>query len=63
MLVRHGLGGVQPVIGAAPASPKQLERRMRARRAGKIILTIAFAVIAIPAAIIMLVAGTSDRRR
>ena len=51
------------MIGAAPASPKQLERRMRARRVGKIILTIAFAVIAIPAAIIMLVAGTSDRRR
>jgi hypothetical protein len=36
---------------------------MRNRRIAKIVLAILFAVVWIPVAIVMLVAGTSDRRR
>ena len=48
---------------AVATSATQLERAMRRRRIAKIILAILFAVIWIPVAIVMLVAGTSDRRR
>lgn len=48
---------------AAATSATQLERAMRRRRIAKIVLAILFAVIWIPVAIVMLVAGTSDRRR
>ena len=51
------------MIAAAPCSPARLERRMRNRRIAKIVVAILFAVIWIPVAIVMLVAGTSDRRR
>ena len=60
---RHRTGGVLSVISVAATSPAQLERRMRARRIAKITLAIVFAVVWIPVAIVMLVAGTSDRRR
>lgn len=48
---------------AVAASATQLERAMRRRRIAKIVLAILFAVIWIPVAIVMLVAGTSERRR
>ncbi len=48
---------------AVATSATQLERAMRRRRMAKIVLAILFAVIWIPVAIVMLVAGTSDRRR
>ncbi|MCP8891285.1 hypothetical protein [Sphingomonas faeni] len=48
---------------AVATSATQLERAMRRRRIAKIILAILFAVIWIPVAIVMLVVGTSDRRR
>lgn len=48
---------------AVATSTTQLERAMRRRRIAKIVLAILFAVIWIPVAIVMLVAGTSDRRR
>ena len=48
---------------AIATSATQLERAMRRRRIAKIVLAILFAVIWIPVAIVMLVAGTSDRRR
>lgn len=48
---------------AVATSAAQLERAMRRRRIAKIVLAILFAVIWIPVAIVMLVAGTSDRRR
>ena len=48
---------------AAATSPAQLERRMRYRRIAKIVVAILLAVIWIPVAVAMLVAGTSDRRR
>ncbi len=48
---------------AVTTSATQLERAMRRRRIAKIVLAILFAVIWIPVAIVMLVAGTSDRRR
>ena len=51
------------MITATAPSRVLLERRMRQRRAAKIVLAIAFAVIWVPVAIVMLVAGTSDRRR
>ena len=44
-------------------SATQLERVMRRRRIAKIVFALVFAVIWIPFAIVMLVAGTSDRRR
>jgi len=44
-------------------SATQLERAMRRRRIAKIVFALVFAVIWIPATIIMLIAGTSDRRR
>lgn len=44
-------------------SATQLERAMRRRRIAKIMFALVFAVIWIPVAIVMLVAGTSDRRR
>jgi len=50
------------VIAAAPTGNARLERRMRQRRAAKIVLAVAFAVIWVPIAIVMLVAGMSDRR-
>ncbi len=62
MPARHCAGGVLPVIAVA-TSATQLERAMRRRRIAKIVLAILFAVIWIPVAIVMLVAGTSDRRR
>jgi len=62
MPARHRAGGVLPVIAVA-TSATQLERAMRRRRIAKIVLAILFAVIWIPVAIVMLVAGTSDRRR
>lgn len=51
------------MIAAAPCSPARLERRMRNRRIAKIVVAILFAVVWIPVAIVMVVAGTSDRRR
>ncbi|MGC5795916.1 hypothetical protein [Sphingomonas sp. NFX23] len=48
---------------AVATSATQLERAMRRRRIAKIVLAILLAVIWIPVAIVMLVAGTSDRRR
>ncbi|MEG8051559.1 hypothetical protein QP178_17435 [Sphingomonas aurantiaca] len=48
---------------AVATSATQLERAMRRRRIAKIVIAILFAVIWIPVAIVMLVAGTSDRRR
>ncbi|WP_156348886.1 hypothetical protein [Sphingomonas sp. Leaf230] len=48
---------------AVATSATQLERTMRRRRIAKIVLAILLAVIWIPVAIVMLVAGTSDRRR
>lgn len=48
---------------AVAASVTKLDRSMRRRRIAKIVLAILFAVIWIPVAIVMLVAGTSDRRR
>lgn len=51
------------MTAAAAPSRALLERRMRQRRAVKIVLAIAFAVIWVPVSIVMLVAGTSDRRR
>ena len=62
MPARHRAGGVLPVIAVA-TSATQLERAMRRRRIAKIVLAILLAVIWIPVAIVMLVAGTSDRRR
>jgi hypothetical protein len=50
------------VIAAAPMGNARLERRMRQRRAAKIVLAVAFAVIWVPIAIVMLLAGMSDRR-
>ena len=50
------------MIAAAPTGNARLERRMRQRRAAKIVLAVAFAVIWVPIAIVMLVAGMSDRR-
>ncbi|PTQ61204.1 hypothetical protein C8J26_1529 [Sphingomonas aurantiaca] len=41
----------------------QLDRAMRRRRIAKIMFALVFAVIWIPAAIVMLIAGSSDRRR
>jgi hypothetical protein len=49
------------VIAAAPTGNARLERRMRQRRAAKIVLAVAFAVIWVPIAIVMLVAGMLDR--
>jgi hypothetical protein len=51
------------VIGAVASRRPNAERRMRQRRAVKIFFLVASAVIWIPVAIVMLVAGTSDRRR
>lgn len=48
---------------AVATSATQLERAMRRRHIAKIVVAILFAVIWIPVAIVMLVAGTSDRRR
>jgi hypothetical protein len=48
---------------AVATSATQLERAMRRRRIVKVVRAILFAVIWIPVAIVMLVAGTSDRRR
>ncbi|WP_199860964.1 hypothetical protein [Sphingomonas aurantiaca] len=48
---------------AVATNATQLERAMRRRRIAKIVLAILFAVVWIPVAIVMLVAGTSDRRR
>ena len=48
---------------AVATSATQLERAMRRRRIAKIVLAILFAVVWIPFAIVMLVVGTSDRRR
>ena len=48
---------------AVATSATQLERAMRRRRIAKIVLAILLAVIWITVAIVMLVAGTSDRRR
>jgi flagellar basal body-associated protein FliL len=48
---------------AVATSATQLERAMRRRRIAKIVLAILLAVFWIPVAIVMLVAGTSDRRR
>jgi hypothetical protein len=48
---------------AVATSATQLERAMRRRRIAKIVFAVVFAVIWIPVAIVMLVAGTSDRRR
>lgn len=48
---------------AVATSATHLERAMRRRRIAKIVLAILFAVVWIPFAIVMLVAGTSDRRR
>ncbi len=50
------------MTAAAPTGNARLERRMRQRRAAKIVLAVAFAVIWVPIAIVMLVAGMSDRR-
>ena len=50
------------MIAAAPTGNARLERRMRQRRAAKIVVAVAFAVIWVPVAIVMLVAGMSDRR-
>jgi hypothetical protein len=52
------------VIGAAqPLGQNVAERRMRRRRAVKIILTVAFAIIWVPIAIVMIVVSSSDRLR
>ena len=48
---------------AVATSATQLQRAMRRRRIAKIVIAILFAVIWIPITIVMLVAGTSDRRR
>jgi hypothetical protein len=50
------------VTRAAPTGNARVERRMRQRRAAKIVLAVTFAVIWVPIAIVMLVAGMSDRR-
>jgi hypothetical protein len=51
------------VIAATPCSPARLKRRIRNRRIAKIVVATLLAVIWIPVAIVLLVAGTSDRRR
>lgn len=43
-------------------APRQIDRRMRRRRAAKLALLIASAFIWIPVAIVMVVAGLADRR-
>jgi hypothetical protein len=50
------------VIGVAATGHAALERRMRQRRAAKIVLAVVFAVVWVPFALVMLVAGTSGRR-
>ncbi|WP_164913418.1 hypothetical protein [Sphingomonas sp. UV9] len=49
-------------MGAAAIGHSRAERRMRHRRAAKIVLLVASAVIWVPIAIIMLAARVSDRR-
>ena len=49
-------------MGTAAISHARAERQMRHRRAAKIVLLVATAVIWIPIAIIMLAARVSDRR-
>jgi len=51
-----------PVIAAVATRRPNAERRMRQRRAVKIVLLVASAVIWVPIAIIMLAASVSDRR-
>ena len=50
------------MIAAAPTGRARLQRRMRQRRAAKIVLAIVFAIIWVPVTIVMIVAGSSDRR-
>ena len=50
------------MIAAAATSRSRIERRMRHRRVAKVVVAIAFAVIWVPVAIIMLAAGMADRR-
>lgn|GEM_PF-3701860 len=47
---------------ARPQGHVALERRMRHRRAAKIVIAIVFAVVWIPIAVIMIVASATDRR-
>lgn len=49
-------------MGAVAVGHARAERRMRQRRAAKIVFLVASAVIWIPIAIIMLAASVSDRR-
>ncbi|MFC3579504.1 hypothetical protein [Sphingomonas hylomeconis] len=52
------------MIGAAqPIGHNVAERRMRRRRIAKVVLAVAFAIVWVPIAIVMMVAGTSDRLR
>jgi P2 family phage contractile tail tube protein len=57
-----GLDRVEIVIGQ-PSGRNVSERRMRHRRIAKIVLTVALAVVWVPIAIVMMVAGMSDRLR
>jgi hypothetical protein len=50
------------VIGAVATRRPNVERRMRQRRALKIVFLVASAVIWVPIAIVMLAARVSDRR-
>ncbi|WP_156359292.1 hypothetical protein [Sphingomonas sp. Leaf242] len=50
------------MIGAVATRRPNAERRMRQRRAVKIVFLVASAVIWVPIAIVMLAARVSDRR-
>lgn len=50
------------MIGAVSTHHARLERRMRQRRAVKVIVLVALAVIWVPIALVMLAAGVADRR-
>jgi hypothetical protein len=49
-------------IVAITSGTRNVERRMRRRRAAKLTLLIAFAFVWIPVAIVMVIAGMPDRR-
>lgn len=50
------------MIGAVAIGHARAERRMRQRRVAKIVFAVAFAVIWVPIAIVMIAARLSDRR-
>jgi len=53
--------GVSVSIVSASVGSRQFDRRMRRRRFAKVTLIIVFSFVWIPVAVVMVVAGVSDR--